>query len=215
MDAGQDYAASVGRAFRRIADATAGLKPHGVAVVLTIGVHPRFDLGRLGPDRFRAAHPMIGLRIMEPAGLHELVEGKVDALIDRGLGHHPGYRCDRLQAGSGVGEYLICPEGTADCREIESLRIWLHSANAGERVFLFESRRKQNRKCDFIELNADPERSPVRKTVLRPRPIRLLGGDEPRQHAACIFDLACSDQRKAGFDAIARPHKVITSQAVA
>jgi LysR family transcriptional regulator, glycine cleavage system transcriptional activator len=90
-----DYVVSVRHGFRCIADATVRLKPHGVAAVLTIGVHPRFDLGRLGLDHFRAANPTIGLRIVEPAGLHGLNEGKVDALIDRSLGHHPGHRCDR------------------------------------------------------------------------------------------------------------------------
>src|SRR5262249_3891778 len=127
--AGQDYVASVQKAFYRIAEATERLKPQGVATVLSVGVYARFDLGRLGPDRFRAAHPAIGLRIMEPAGLPELVEGKVDVLIDRGLGHHPGYRCERLDGGSAVGDYLICPEGTAGCPEIESLRAWLKDAD--------------------------------------------------------------------------------------
>ena len=135
--AGRDYAASVRGGLARIADATARLQPPGVAVVLVLGVHARFDLGRgLAPDRFRAANPTIGLRIVEPAGLHELTEGKVDALVDRSLGHHPGYRCDRLQAGSDVGDYLICPEGTADCAEIDSLRV-THGAAAGERVGRF------------------------------------------------------------------------------
>jgi hypothetical protein len=128
---------SVRDGFRCIAAATARLKPHGVAAVLTIGVHPRFDLGRLAVDHFRAANPTIGLRIVEPAGLHELTEGKVDALIDRNLGHHPGHRCDRLEGGSGVGDYLICPEGTANCPEIESLRAWLRSADAAGRAARF------------------------------------------------------------------------------
>src|SRR5262245_36851372 len=132
--AGQDYVASVRDGFRRIADATARLKPQGIAVVLTIGVHPRFDLDRLRPDGFRAAHPAIGMRIVAPAGLHELIEGKVDALIDRSLGHHPGCRCDRLGDDAGVGEYLICPEGTADCPEIGALRAWLRDADAADRV---------------------------------------------------------------------------------
>jgi hypothetical protein len=65
-----------------------------------------------------------------PAGLTELMDGKVDALIARGLGHHPGYRCDRLEGGSGVGDHLICAEGIAGCAEIESLRAWLHGASA-------------------------------------------------------------------------------------
>jgi LysR family transcriptional regulator, glycine cleavage system transcriptional activator len=132
--AGRDYVVSVREGFRRIADATARLKPRGVAAVLTLGVHRRFDLGRLAPDHFRAANPTIGLRIVEPAGLYELLEGKVDALIDRSLGHIPGHRCDRLEVGSGVGDYLICPEGTAHCPEIESLRAWLCSADAAGRA---------------------------------------------------------------------------------
>jgi DNA-binding transcriptional LysR family regulator len=131
--AGRDYVASVRDGFRCIADATARLKPPGVTGILTIGVHNRFHRARLGADRFRAANPTIGLRIVEPAGLHELVEGKIDALVDRSLGHHPGYRCDRLDAGSGVGDCLICPEGTADCPEIESLRAWLLGVDAAKR----------------------------------------------------------------------------------
>jgi LysR family transcriptional regulator, glycine cleavage system transcriptional activator len=123
--AGQEYAASVQKGFYRIADATERLRPQGVAAVLSLGVYARFDLARLRPDRFRAAHPTIGLRIMEPAGLPELVEGKVDVLIDRRLGHHAGYRCECLENDSGVTDYLICPEGTARCPEIESLRAWL------------------------------------------------------------------------------------------
>jgi DNA-binding transcriptional LysR family regulator len=137
-DAGREYVASVQKAFYRIADATERLKPHGVAAVLSVGVHGRFDLRRLSPDRFRAAHPRIGLRIMQPAGLHELAEGKVDALIDRNLGHHPGYRCDRLEVGSGVGDYLICPEGTAGCPEIESLRAWLSDAEDAGSIARFQ-----------------------------------------------------------------------------
>src|SRR4249920_3559056 len=75
--AGREYVASVRDGFRCIADATARLKPTGVTWVLTIGVHSRFPLARLGPDRFRAANPAIGLRIVEPPGLHKPVEGKM------------------------------------------------------------------------------------------------------------------------------------------
>jgi LysR family glycine cleavage system transcriptional activator len=124
----QDYLVAVRHAFRSIANATARLKPSGAATVVTIGLHPRFDLGRAGLDRFRAAQPAIGLRILQPAGLHELVEGKIDALVLRTAGHQPGYRCDRLAEGSGAGDCLICPEGTADCPEIASLRAWLRTA---------------------------------------------------------------------------------------
>ena len=130
--AGQAFVPEVRAGFRRIADATAQLKPPGTLALLTLGLHARFDLRSLAVDEFRARHPDIGLRVVQPAGLHELSEGKVDVLIDRGLGHHPGHRCDRLSDGSAVSDCLICPEGTADCPEIASLRAWLRGADAGK-----------------------------------------------------------------------------------
>jgi LysR family transcriptional regulator, glycine cleavage system transcriptional activator len=133
--AGQEYVAAVQKGFYRIADATQRLKPLGVAAVLSLGVYARFDFARLRPDRFRAAHPAIALRIMEPAGLPELVEGKVDVLITRHLSDHPGYRGERL--GNGAGDFLICPEGTANCPEIESLRAWLRDVDAATPVVSF------------------------------------------------------------------------------
>jgi LysR family glycine cleavage system transcriptional activator len=135
--AGQEFLPEVRAGFRRIADATMKLKPAGTLVLLTLGLHPRFELRRLALARFRASHPEIGVRVVQPAGLHELGEGKIDLLIDRSLGHHPGYRCDRVDAGSGVADCLICPEGTADCPEVESFRAWLHGADAAERAMHF------------------------------------------------------------------------------
>ena len=135
--AGQEYVTAVQKGFYRIADATERLKPQGVTTVLSVGVYARFDLARLRPDRFRAAHQRIGLRIMEPAGLHELAEGKVDVLINRSAGRYPGYRCERLGNSPGVGDYLICPEGTAGCPEIESLRAWLNDADTAGPVARF------------------------------------------------------------------------------
>ena len=87
-------------------------------------------LRRLALAEFRATHAGVGLRVLQPAGLHELVEGKVDLLISRGLGHHPGYRCDRVNEGSGLGDWLIAPAGTADCPEIVSFRDWLRRLQA-------------------------------------------------------------------------------------
>lgn len=128
--AGQAYLPGICEGFRRIADATSQLKPAG-AVLLQVGVHGTFDLRRLDLAAFRSAHAQIGLRVLQPAGLHELVEGKVDLLIARGLGHHPGYRCDRVNDGSGLGDWLIAPEGTADCPEIVSFREWLRAPADG------------------------------------------------------------------------------------
>ncbi|WP_063683059.1 LysR family transcriptional regulator [Bradyrhizobium stylosanthis] len=127
--AGQAYLPGVSEGFRHIADATAQLKPAGT-VLLQLGVHGGFDLRRLALAEFRNAHADIGLRVLHPAGLHELVEGKVDLLIARGVGHHPGYRCDRVSQGAGVGDWLIAPEGTADCPEIVSFREWLSALSA-------------------------------------------------------------------------------------
>jgi hypothetical protein len=127
--AGQAYLPGISEGFRHIADATSQLKPSG-AVLLRLGVHGSFDLRRLALAEFRSAHAEIGLRVLHPAGLHELVEGKVDLLIARGLGHHPGCRCDRLSQGSGPGDWLIAPEGTADCPEIVSFRDWLRALSA-------------------------------------------------------------------------------------
>lgn len=122
--AGQAYLPGISDGFRYIADATAQLNPAG-AVPLQLGIHGKFDLGRLDLAAFRGAHAEIGLQILQPAGLAELVEGKIDLLIARGVGRHPGYRCDRLNEGPGTGEFLIAPDGTADCPEIVSFRDWL------------------------------------------------------------------------------------------
>ncbi|MCK1489873.1 LysR family transcriptional regulator [Bradyrhizobium sp. 180] len=122
--AGQAYLPGISEGFRHIAEATSQLKPAG-AVLLQLGVHGGFDLRRLQLAEFRSAHAEIGLRVLQPAGLHELVEGKVDLLIARGLGHHPGYRCERMDEGAGVGDWLVAPEGTADCPEIVSFREWV------------------------------------------------------------------------------------------
>jgi LysR family glycine cleavage system transcriptional activator len=127
--AGQAYLPEISGGFRRIADATSQLKPAG-AVLLQLGVHGSFDLRRLALAEFRSAHSAIGLRVLQPAGLHELVEGKVDLLIARGLGHHPGYRCDRVNEASGLGDWLVAPEGTADCPEVASFRVWLRTLPA-------------------------------------------------------------------------------------
>jgi LysR family glycine cleavage system transcriptional activator len=122
--AGQVFLPEISGGFRRIADATTRLKPAGAAL-LQLGLHASFDLRRLALAEFRATHAEIGLRVLKPAGLHELIEGKVDLLISRGLGHHPGYRCDRVNEGTGFGDWLIAPAGTADCPEVASFRDWL------------------------------------------------------------------------------------------
>jgi LysR family transcriptional regulator, glycine cleavage system transcriptional activator len=138
--AGQMFLPEISEGFRRIADATVRLKPAG-KLLLQLGLHASFDLRRLSLAAFRAAHAEIGLRVLQPAGLHELIEGKVDLLIDRGLGHHPGYRCDRVTEGTGPGDWLIAPTGTADCPEISSFRDWLLRRPADDALAMHRRRR--------------------------------------------------------------------------
>lgn len=117
--AGEAYLTPIRQAFGRIAEATAEVKPEGIAKLLHIGVHGCVDIDDLRRRlaRFRRAQPHVAARISQPAGLHELLEGKVDVLIEGSLRRHPGYRCDPLEAG-----FLIAPLGTADCPEVEALR---------------------------------------------------------------------------------------------
>jgi LysR family transcriptional regulator, glycine cleavage system transcriptional activator len=138
--AGQMFLPEISGGFRRIADATVQLRPSGT-VLLQLGLHANFDLRRLSLAAFRAAHAEIGLRVLQPAGLHDLIEGKVDLLIDRGLGHHPGYRCDRVTEGTGPGDWLIAPAGTADCPEISSFRDWLLRLPADNAIAMQRRRR--------------------------------------------------------------------------
>ncbi len=127
-ESGLAYLPPVREAFGRIAAATAALTPRTALAVVRLGLHAGFDWAglRADLDRFRAAHPTIGVQVSHPAGLHELLDGKIDMLVNRSLGHHPGYRCDPLAGASGgPGVFLMCPEGTARCPEIETVRAWL------------------------------------------------------------------------------------------
>ncbi|UWU96061.1 LysR family transcriptional regulator [Bradyrhizobium sp. CB1015] len=130
-EAGQAYLPGISEGFRHIAEATSRLKPSGT-VLLQVGVHGSYDLRRLELAAFRNEHAEIGVRVLQPAGLHELVEGKVDLLIARGVSHHPGYRCERINEGAGPGDWLVAPEGTADCPEIVSFRAWLRALPAAK-----------------------------------------------------------------------------------
>ena len=117
--AGEAYLAPVREAFRRLAEATAELKPEGITAVLHLGVHGGFDADglRMRLAQFRRAAPQVAIRLSQPAGLHELLEGKVDVVIESSPRRHPGYRCEPLEGG-----FLIGPLGTADCPEVETLR---------------------------------------------------------------------------------------------
>ncbi len=117
--AGEAYLTPIRQAFGRIAEATAELKPEGITNLLHIGVHGRVDIDDLRRRlaQVRRAHPQVAARVSQPAGLHELLEGKIDVLIESSPRRHPGYRCDPLENG-----FLIAPLGTADCPEIETLR---------------------------------------------------------------------------------------------
>ncbi|MEP9375859.1 LysR family transcriptional regulator [Aquabacter sp. CN5-332] len=123
--AGEAYLAPIRQAFGRIAEATADLKPEGITDLLHIGVHGGVDMDDLRKRlaQFRRGQPQVAVRVSQPTGLHELLEGKVDVLIEGSPRRHPGTRCDPLENG-----FLIAPLGTADCPEIETLRSCLLAA---------------------------------------------------------------------------------------
>ena len=105
--------------FVRIAEATAELKPDGFTNLLHIGVRGGVEMDdlRMRLAHFRHAQPQVAVRVSQPAGLHELLEGKIDLLIEGSMRRHPGYRCDPIGEG-----FLIAPLGTADCPEVVFLR---------------------------------------------------------------------------------------------
>ena len=117
--AGEAYLPPIRQAFGRLADATAELRPVGIASLLHIGVHAAVDVDRLQTRlaQFRRIQPQVAVRLSQPAGLHELLEGKVDVVIEGNLRRHPGYCCEALEGG-----FLIDPLGTVDCPEVETLR---------------------------------------------------------------------------------------------
>src|SRR5262245_6769061 len=119
---GKAYLPALRDALGRIAAATERVRPAQARAVVRLGVHGAADVAGLlrRIARFRDEQPAIHVPLSRPAGLHELAEGKIDALIERGVDRHPGYRCDRLVDGGGdlPAEFLICPAGTADCPEI-------------------------------------------------------------------------------------------------
>lgn len=117
--AGEAYLVPLRKAFHHIAEATAELRPAGITNLLHIGVHGGLDIDGLRTRlaQFRRAQPQFAVRLSQPAGLHELLEGKVDVVIEGSVRRHPGYRCEPVEGG-----YLIGPLGTADCPEVETLR---------------------------------------------------------------------------------------------
>jgi LysR family glycine cleavage system transcriptional activator len=106
--AGQMFIPEISAGLRRIADATAQLKPVGACCCRWVCTRASTCAGCSWPSS--APHmPRSGCVCLPPAGLPELVEGKVDLLVDRGLGHHPGYVCNRVTEGAGLGDWLIAP----------------------------------------------------------------------------------------------------------
>jgi DNA-binding transcriptional LysR family regulator len=134
-DIGRSYARAARDSFERLSMATAVLRPAHARAVIRLGV--RSGLSLKGPrgvlpliDQFRqtaGASLLLTVRVCQPAGLAELIEGKIDAAIMDGADHPDGFRCDAL-AGIAWGNgnnFLMAPAGTADCPEIAALREWL------------------------------------------------------------------------------------------
>lgn len=127
-DVGQAYLKPLRQAFTQIADATSKLRSDQAVMTLNLGVEATFDLARIRGSviAFRQHDLRIGIKIIQPAGLRELLEGKVDLAIAKGVNHYPGYQCDVVTDGERSEEfYLICPSGTAACTEITLFRSWI------------------------------------------------------------------------------------------
>ena len=129
--AGEAYLTPVRKAFHRIAEATAELRPEGITSLLHIGVHGGIDVDGLRTRlaQFRRAQPQVAVRLSQPAGLHELLQRKVDVVIEGSVRRHPGYRCEPVEGG-----FLIGTLGTADCPEVETLRSCLLTASPSSTV---------------------------------------------------------------------------------
>ena len=134
-DIGRSYARAARDAFERLTAATAALDPAHPAVVMRLGVRAGLPLN--GPqgllpviDEFRRSAGvslLLTVRVYQPAGLADLIEGKIDVAIVDGADHPEGFRCHSL-AGITWGKgnnFLVAPDGTADCPEITALREWL------------------------------------------------------------------------------------------
>jgi LysR family transcriptional regulator, glycine cleavage system transcriptional activator len=73
----------------------------------------------------------VAVRVSQPVGLGELLEGKIDAAILRGERRQAGICSRRLvrTTWGGDDDYLVAPEATRDCVEIDALYRWLAVAD--------------------------------------------------------------------------------------
>lgn len=132
---GRSYAASLSDAFMRMSEATAELSPAHPKLLVRLGV--RAGLPLHGPEGlltsiegFRRAGDdalSVAVRVSQPVGLGELLEGQIDAAILRGERQHAGIRCRRLPRASWSAEddYFVTQEARADCVEIAAVYGWL------------------------------------------------------------------------------------------
>ena len=141
---GRSYAATLGEAFARISEATADLRPAYPRLVVRLGVRAGLPLHGSGGllssiEGFRRANSdalSLAVRVSQPVGLGELVEGKIDAAILRGEQRQAGICCRRLvrTTWSGDDDYLVAPEATEDCVQITALYRWLAMADGSSGV---------------------------------------------------------------------------------
>lgn len=136
---GRSYAATLGEAFARISDATADLRPAYPKLVVRLGIRAGLPLHGSGGlltsiEGFRRTNGdtlSVAVRVSQPVGLGELLEGKIDAAILRGERRQAGICSRRLvrTTWGGDDDYLVAPEATRDCAEIDALYRWLAAAD--------------------------------------------------------------------------------------
>lgn len=95
---GQTYFPLVRKAFHDLSHATERVAPQRLIDMLTIGVEPSFAVKWLFPrlGRFRETHPNTDVRISTTTDVEDLLQGRLDLVVQLGGGHYPGLRSDLL-----------------------------------------------------------------------------------------------------------------------
>src|SRR5262249_61977849 len=86
------------------------------------------------------------------------------------------------------------------------------AAQAPQLILLPQLGGEDDGKRHLVELDPAPVWAPIRKRVLAPASVGVLGGDEVGQHGARILDLADGQKGEPRLDAIAGPDEMITAR---
>src|SRR5262249_38968851 len=91
----------------------------------------------------------------------------------------------------------------------------IHTTQSIQRVLFRKFSGENDGKANLVKLNATPEWATIGEAVLIPASVRILNGDEIRQHGTSVIDLSDPQKRQTGFDTIARPDQMIAANSIA